>query len=230
MTLGSFLQTVSLLTNADQEEDGDPDKVTMMTIHGSKGLEFKQVFVVGMEENLFPSQMMLKNREDLEEERRLFYVAITRAEKKLTLSYAEQRYNWGKLTFCEKSRFIDEIDSKYLKTYEREVTQIRPFEIPKNVSKWDIPIRTVSSTKSQVISNLKPVNQAKPAVAYVPSQDFKPSDTSRLKAGDKVEHPKFGYGEVKKVEVQGPTSKALIHFESEGEKTLLLSFAKLRIV
>ncbi len=230
VTLGSFLQTVSLLTNADQEEDGDPDKVTMMTIHGSKGLEFKQVFVVGMEENLFPSQMMLKNREDLEEERRLFYVAITRAEKKLTLSYAEQRYNWGKLTFCEKSRFIDEIDSKYLKTYEREVTQIRPFEIPKNVSKWDIPIRTVSSTKSQVISNLKPVNQAKPAVAYVPSQDFKPSDTSRLKAGDKVEHPKFGYGEVKKVEVQGPTSKALIHFESEGEKTLLLSFAKLRIV
>ncbi len=230
VTLGSFLQTVSLLTNADQEDDGDPDKVTMMTIHGSKGLEFKQVFVVGMEENLFPSQMMLKNREDLEEERRLFYVAITRAEKKLTLSYAEQRYNWGKLTFCEKSRFIDEIDPRYLKTFEREVTQIRTFEIPKNVAKWDIPVRSATSTKSQTISNLKPVNQAKQTEAHIPSEDFKPSDTSKLKAGDKVEHPKFGYGDVKKVEVQGPTSKAIIHFEREGEKTLLLSFAKLRIV
>jgi len=230
VSLGSFLQTVSLLTNADQEEDGDPDKVTMMTIHGSKGLEFKQVFVVGMEENLFPSQMMLKNREDLEEERRLFYVAITRAEKKLTLSYAEQRYNWGKLTFCEKSRFIDEIDPRYLKTFEREVTQIRTFEIPKNVAKWDIPVRSAPSTKSQTISNLKPVIQAKQTEAHIPSEDFKPSDTSKLKAGDKVEHPKFGYGDVKKVEVQGPTSKAIIYFEKEGEKTLLLSFAKLRIV
>jgi len=230
VSLGSFLQTVSLLTNADQEEDGDPDKVTMMTIHGSKGLEFKQVFVVGMEENLFPSQMMLKNREDLEEERRLFYVAITRAEKKLTLSYAEQRYNWGKLTFCEKSRFIDEIDPRYLKTFEREVAQIRTFEIPKNVAKWDIPVRSTPSTKSQTISNLKPVIQAKQTEAHIPSEDFKPSDTSKLKAGDKVEHPKFGYGDVKKVEVQGPTSKAIIYFEKEGEKTLLLSFAKLRIV
>jgi DNA helicase-2/ATP-dependent DNA helicase PcrA len=201
-----------------------------MTIHGSKGLEFKQVFVVGMEENLFPSQMMLKNREDLEEERRLFYVAITRAEKKLTLSYAEQRYNWGKLTFCEKSRFIDEIDPRYLKTFEREVTQIRTFEIPKNVAKWDIPVRSAPSTKSQTISNLKPVIQAKQTEAHIPSEDFKPSDTSKLKAGDKVEHPKFGYGDVKKVEVQGPTSKAIIYFEKEGEKTLLLSFAKLRIV
>ncbi|MFC3810640.1 ATP-dependent helicase [Lacihabitans lacunae] len=240
VSLGTFLQTVSLLTNADQDEDGDPDKVTMMTIHGAKGLEFNHVFVVGMEENLFPSQMMLKNRDDLEEERRLFYVAITRAEKKLTLSYAEQRYNWGKLTFCEKSRFIDEIDAKFLKSDERVgittastsydlTSRNPPPQVKPAFKKPEIPVRP-GNTRSQVISHLKPVNQAKPAPAHVATQDFKPSDTSNLKAGDKVEHPKFGFGDVKKVEAQGNTSKAIIHFKSEGEKTLLLSFAKLRIV
>jgi DNA helicase II / ATP-dependent DNA helicase PcrA len=231
VSLGSFLQVVSLLTNADQDEDGDPDKVTMMTIHGAKGLEFKHVFVVGMEENLFPSQMMLKNRDDLEEERRLFYVAITRAEKKLTLSYAEQRYNWGKLTFCEKSRFIDEIDARFLKVEEREVAQQKSFEFQKSTPKWEVPARpTPATTRAQTISNLKPVNLAKPTTAHVPSEDFKPSDTSKLAAGQKVEHPKFGFGEVKKVEVQGSSAKAIIVFEGEGEKTLLLSFAKLRIL
>ncbi len=234
-SLGAFLQNVSLLTNADQDDDGDPDKVTMMTIHGAKGLEFKQVFVVGLEENLFPSQMMLKNREDLEEERRLFYVAITRAEKKLVLSYAEQRYNWGKLTFCEKSRFLDEIDPKYLKYVGRsEATSIPKFEFKRperfeqrpNAMQNEIPKTQVQQT----ISKFRPVTRSKVSEAHIVSEDFKPSDTSILKAGDRVEHQKFGFGNVKKVEVQGPTSKALIEFENEGEKTLLLSFAKLRIV
>jgi DNA helicase-2/ATP-dependent DNA helicase PcrA len=229
-TLGTFLQTVSLLTNADQEEDGDPDKVTMMTIHGAKGLEFQHVFVVGMEENLFPSQMMLRNREDLEEERRLFYVAITRAEKKLTLSYAEQRYNWGKLNFCEKSRFIEEIDPSFLKFEDRGSTYTpKGFDF-EAFGKKEKPKVAVPPTRSQTIANLKPVNQAKPTTVYVPSADFVPSDTKNLKAGDKVEHQKFGLGEVKKVDSIGPTAKAFIHFDTEGEKTLLLSFAKLRIL
>ena len=231
VSLGSFLQTVMLLTNADQDEDGDTDKVTMMTIHGAKGLEFKHVFVVGMEENLFPSQMMLKNREDLEEERRLFYVAITRAEKKLTLSYAEQRYNWGKLTYCEKSRFIDEIDVKYLKIEERVVAQLGTFDFAKKqAAKWEVPVRTAAPTKAQVISNLKPVGPTVPIQKYVPSENFEASDTTNLKVGDKVEHQKFGFGEVKKIEVAGPTVKAYIYFDTQGEKTLLLSFAKLRIL
>lgn len=230
-SLGAFLQNVSLLTNADQDEDGDTDKVTMMTIHGAKGLEFSHVFVVGMEENLFPSQMMIKNREDLEEERRLFYVAITRAEKKLVLSYAEQRYNWGKLSFCEKSRFIDEIDPRYLILDGRQVTTQRTFEFaPK--PKPEIFQRPLdgSSSKSRVISNLKPVAKMQIPPKHVASEDFKASDTSNLKVGDAVEHPKFGFGNVTKMEIQGPTSKAVIVFEGEGEKTLLLSFAKLRIV
>lgn len=231
VTLGTFLQTVSLLTNADQDDDGDNDKVTMMTIHGAKGLEFNQVFVVGLEENLFPSQMMLKNRDDLEEERRLFYVAITRAEKKLTLSYAEQRYNWGKLNFCEKSRFIDEIDSKYLKFEEKPFTQSQSFDFPaRTFNKIEVQAPRANATRTQVISNLKPVTTARPAAAHVASEDFRASDTASLKVGAKVEHQKFGYGIVAKIEVQGPTSKALINFEKEGEKTLLLSFAKLRIV
>ncbi len=223
-TLSSFLQTVSLLTNADQEEDGDNDKVTMMTIHGAKGLEFKHVFVVGMEENLFPSQMMLKNRADLEEERRLFYVAITRAEKKLSLSYAESRYNWGKLNYCEPSRFIEEIEPRFLSLSS---PRTRP---EKQEPAFPEKREQLPQTKNQVISNLRPVSAAKPVQAHVPSEDFKPSDTTHLAVGNRVEHPKFGFGKVTKIDPNGNTTKATIVFDNEGEKTLLLSFAKLRII
>ncbi len=114
-TLSAFLQSVSLLTNADEPDDNnDNDRVTMMTIHSAKGLEFRNVFIVGLEEDLFPSQMMLESRQDLEEERRLFYVAITRAEQKLSFSYAESRYQWGRLKMCEPSRFLLEVDPKFL--------------------------------------------------------------------------------------------------------------------
>jgi len=227
-TLSSFLQTVSLLTNADQDEDGDPEKVTMMTIHGAKGLEFKHVYVVGMEENLFPSQMMLKNRADLEEERRLFYVAITRAEKKLSLSYAESRYNWGKLSYCEPSRFLEEIEAKYLSVSSPKVRPTAERVEPSFTERK--PPVGIPTSKSQVLSNLKPVSAAKPVQAHVPSDDFKPSDTANLAEGNKVEHPKFGFGTVTKIDPNGNTTKATIIFDNEGEKTLLLSFAKLRIL
>ncbi len=225
-TLSAFLQTVSLMTTADENDaEGDNDRVTLMTIHGAKGLEFKYVFVVGMEENLFPSQMMLQNRSDLEEERRLFYVAITRAEKKLTLSYAETRYTYGRLNYCEPSRFLSEIDKNYLNLSKIITTSIGRPDTPTENSKPNL----TSFVKKETPSNLKPVQKAIPAT-HTPSADFVASDTSKLQEGDKVEHPKFGFGIVKKLDNNGTDRKATILFDTQGEKTLLLSFAKLRIL
>ena len=217
-TLGTFLQSVALLTNADEpDEDGDNDRVTLMTIHSAKGLEFKHVYVVGMEEDLFPSQMMLESRQDLEEERRLFYVAITRAEQKLTFSYAESRYQWGRLKMCEPSRFLLEVDQRFLNTTKatREMatreTQPAPMGFLKNITKKAAPSRA-------------------PVATHQPSEGFAPSDTSALVEGQQVEHPKFGFGVVSKMDINGTDRKATVKFDAVGEKTLLLSFAKLRIV
>ena len=217
-TLGTFLQSVALLTNADEpDEDGDNDRITLMTIHSAKGLEFRNVYVVGMEEDLFPSQMMLESRQDLEEERRLFYVAITRAEQKLTFSYAESRYQWGRLKMCEPSRFLLEVDQRYLNTSkatrhiaEREV-QPSPMGFLKNITKKTAPVQAATTS-------------------HTPSSDFKPSDTSGLVEGQRVEHPKFGFGVVSKLDINGTDRKATVKFDGVGEKTLLLSFAKLRIL
>ncbi|QMU27497.1 ATP-dependent helicase [Adhaeribacter radiodurans] len=210
-SLSAFLQDIALITDADKQQDDGSEYVTMMTIHSAKGLEFRNVHIVGMEENLFPSQMMLTTRADLEEERRLFYVAITRAEKRLTLSYATSRYQWGNLRACEKSRFIDEIDPRFLN-----------FQYGEGPGVFD----KVLKRKSNLIP-ATPV--AKKATNYVPPADFVPSDTANLQAGMRVEHPKFGFGVVSKMDTQGNSTKAIIEFEEAGEKTLLLSFAKLRI-
>ncbi len=217
-SLSAFLQDIALLTDADTKADQEGEFVTLMTIHSAKGLEFKNVFIVGMEENLFPSQMMLNSRADLEEERRLFYVAITRAEKKLYLTYATSRYQWGNLRSCEKSRFLDEIDPKYL-----------------NFKYGDAPTAggnvfdRVLQRKSSISSLVTPPPRKQVAANYTPPADFKASDTSTLAAGMKVEHPKFGFGVVSKMDSQGNSVKAIIEFDEVGEKTLLLSFAKLRI-
>lgn len=227
-TIGAFLQEVSLLTTTD-EKDGEEnnDKVTLMTIHMAKGLEFKQVYVVGMEEDLFPSQMMMQSRADLEEERRLFYVAVTRAEKKLTLSYALTRYKYGRLHQCEPSRFLQEIDARYL-------------YVPKKTSQQDMMADDYFSAMTKLGGpqsgfNIKRKEPPKPTPAagmaeHVPSPNFKPSDTSLLKAGQRVEHPKFGFGEVVMIDTGGNEKKAKIMFDTVGEKTLLLSFAKLMIL
>lgn len=216
-SLGAFLQEIALITDADTKND-DEDSVTLMTIHGSKGLEFKNVYLVGMEEDLFPSQMMLSSRADLEEERRLFYVAITRAESKLFLSYALSRYRFGRLKSCEPSRFLEEIDPNCIQI-SRQMGVNR--ELAGNA---DYARNLVNSMKAPTLK--KPVNQAP---AYKPSADFAPSDTTHLDVGMKVEHPKFGFGVVKAMEVQGANRKAKVDFENVGEKTLLLSFAKLKI-
>jgi DNA helicase-2/ATP-dependent DNA helicase PcrA len=211
--LGAFVQDIALLTDVDNEKDKGEDKVTMMSIHQAKGLEFKNVYIVGMEEDLFPSQMMLSSRADLEEERRLFYVAITRAEKKLTLSFAETRYRFGRLKGCDPSRFLSELDSRYLNISRRTI----PIEKPKVV---------IAAPKAKTLSS--PVG-AKPKINYVPSADFKPSDTAQLTAGMRVEHQKFGFGVVKAMDISGNDRKAIIDFKDVGEKTLILSFAKLKI-
>jgi DNA helicase-2/ATP-dependent DNA helicase PcrA len=222
-SLGSFLQDISLLAGQDEDKDKDPDKVTLMTIHMAKGLEFKYVYIVGMEEDLFPSQMMLSSRADLEEERRLFYVAITRAEKKLYLSYALTRYRFGRLKNCEKSRFLDDIDPTFMKVS----TKFAGFESAPNTSSpsGNYARTLVNGVKKTITSSPAP----KKASSYKPSLDFAPSDTSTLQEGMKVEHPKFGFGKVVLMDFTGPDRKAKILFDDFGEKTLLLSFAKLKI-
>ncbi len=223
-SLGSYLQQIALLTDQDND-DGSSDRVTLMTIHAAKGLEFKHVHIVGLEEDLFPSAMMMSSRADLEEERRLFYVAITRAEKKLTLSYALSRYRYGTLHSCEPSRFLDEIDPRFLKVTERS--------IPKGPPNFNTPpkFRRTGAAAEQprtAARNLRPIGKKVVSNYKVPS-DFQPSNTENLAEGMKVEHPKFGFGKVKKVESYQNQRKAMIEFDNFGEKTLLLSFAKLKI-
>jgi DNA helicase-2/ATP-dependent DNA helicase PcrA len=218
-SLGAFLQEVSLVTGQDEDKDKDPEKVTLMTIHMAKGLEFKYVYIVGLEEDLFPSQMMLSSRADLEEERRLFYVAITRAQKRLFLSYALTRYRFGRLKNCEPSRFIDDVDQRFLKVSTRfgGIESVPPqSQYAKNL---------VNGIKKTVSS--APIPKA---TTYKVSADFIPSDTAGLQAGMQVEHPKFGFGTVLQMDMSGADKKAKINFNEIGEKTLLLSFAKLRIV
>lgn len=218
VSLGTYLQEISLLTDTEKDKE-DKDSVTLMTIHSAKGLEFNQVFVVGIEEDLFPSAMMLNSRADLEEERRLFYVAITRAEKRLSLSFATSRYRFGQLKSCSPSRFLEEIDPRHLQMTSITANSINAQE--QSPTFVGIKPKTGALTPVQA--------KTKAAPAYTPSTDFKPSDTSNLSIGMKVEHPKFGFGEVKNIQSNGTDRKAVIDFKNLGEKTLILSFAKLRI-
>ncbi|MFD2784070.1 ATP-dependent helicase [Hymenobacter rubripertinctus] len=220
-SLGAFLQDIALVTDSDlKDAQAEGEQVTMMTIHSAKGLEFRNVYIVGMEENLFPSQMMITSRADLEEERRLFYVAITRAEKKLTLSYATSRYQWGNLRSCEKSRFLDEIDPKYVDF------KFSAGPGPDRAGPGESPFGHVFERRSNLIP---PPPRKTAATKYVAPADFTPSDTSNLQTGQRVEHPKFGFGKVTSLETVQGSTKAIIQFEEVGEKTLLLSFAKLRV-
>jgi DNA helicase-2/ATP-dependent DNA helicase PcrA len=217
--LSAFLQDIALLTDQDTKKDGNDDAVTMMTIHMAKGLEFPYVFIVGLEEELFPSQMMISSRADLEEERRLFYVAITRSKSKLYLSYALNRYRFGRLKTCDPSRFLEDIDPVYIKVNKKHGG------IASSSSPSEDYFAKNFVAREKATQPKKYVNQ----VVHTPSEDFEPSDTSNLETGMRVEHQKFGFGEVKEIDESGPNKKAVVAFEKAGEKTLLLSFAKLRI-
>ncbi len=217
--LEEFMQEVALFTDADKEEDGDSDKVSLMTIHAAKGLEFPFVFIVGLEENLFPSAQSISTRSDLEEERRLFYVALTRAMKKVTLSYAESRYRWGQFSFSDPSRFLEEIDENLLDIPHKTALKTAPSGNGEHKTKnYYIPPKQ---------RNLKAIDTA--SVSHE-TTDFQPDDTNGLVAGMEVEHPKFGKGKVVAVEGMGPNKKATVFFNGIGNRNLLLRFAKLKIL
>ncbi len=217
VSLPTFLQEISLLTNADDDDDSDNDKVTLMTVHGSKGLEFPFVFVVGMEENLFPSPMMMGSSKDLEEERRLFYVAITRAKQNLVLTYATTRYFFGRLQNYELSRFIGEINPQFLQKNN---------EKSKNIEGSFSTLRSLVGGQTRTTNNYTKINSTnKPT-----DTNFTPSPATLIVEGARVEHSKFGVGTVKKVENISGDRKAQIAFDEAGEKTLLLSFAKLKVL
>tara|TARA_X000001036_G_scaffold62887_2_gene53282 strand:- start:579 stop:2798 length:2220 start_codon:yes stop_codon:yes gene_type:complete len=208
-SLDNFLQEISLMTDQDQDENEDGEYVSLMTIHMAKGLEFPVVFIVGVEEDLFPSQMMISSREDLEEERRLFYVAITRAMKKLYITYSKTRYRYGILKDCEKSRFIKEISPIYI---DGDI---------KNINKSFV--KNVIREKTRNLSPIKKITAKE-------NSEFKSSSVSDLKVGLRVKHPNFGYGEILKIDTDNNQNKAVVKFKTVGEKTLLLNFAKLEIV
>lgn len=218
-TLSYFLQDIALLTDADNDT-ADTNKVTLMTIHSSKGLEFRNVFVVGLEENLFPSQLSLNSRQELEEERRLFYVAVTRAEEKLTLSFATSRFKYGNLIPCEPSRFIDEIDKQFLE-----------FEFPTKRDLFQIKQKTTDNGlnfgKGYGMNVGPKISQ--PLQEIKVSENFKVTDNNLLKVGSKIEHQRFGMGMVEALLDEGDNKKAIINFEQAGQKTLVLKFAKLMI-
>lgn len=228
-TLDEFMQEIALLTSVDKEDEKDEnkDKVSMMTIHAAKGLEFTYVYIVGLEENLFPSQLSVNSRSDLEEERRLFYVAVTRAEKQATLSYATMRYRFGNVTYCEPSRFIDEIDETFLE-YTEDVS--KPFFSKTTFDKFHDTYNSVSpgSNATTLNLNLKPKKLIRLNSGL--SKSFTPVDTGlnkSLMAGDTVLHEKFGRGKISHIEGIWPETKATIFFEKDGNKSLLLKFAKL---
>ena len=225
-TLDIYMQDIALLTDADDEQEKDTDVVSLMTIHAAKGLEFTAVHVVGLEENLFPSQMSLDSREDLEEERRLFYVAITRAEKKLTISYANSRYRWGNLISCEPSRFLEEIDQEFIEESGARLARVTmPFD--HESERWDKRFTDVKTkipvTSTPAVSKLKKVSSSE-------IKNFVGDDTSVIQSGMEVEHERFGKGKVLLIEGKSPDLKATVFFPGVGNKQLLLKFAKLRIL
>ena len=222
--LPDFMQDVALLTDQDKETKDDFNKVTLMTVHAAKGLEFPYVFVVGLEENLFPSMMSGESQENLEEERRLFYVAITRAEKRLFLSFAATRFKWGQFTDCQPSRFISELDNSCLEKQELSLPKkdYRPHEI---YAKIKYPKKESTTTNQNFVTpkNLTNINRAK-------NISINESDLSKITNGMQVKHSRFGEGKVLHISGQGSDKKATVFFTGIGQKQLLLKFAKLEIL
>ncbi len=223
--LDEFLQSVVLLTDQDLDNDSGADTVKIMTIHAAKGLEFRHVFIAGLEENLFPSQMSLGTQKELEEERRLFYVALTRARERVTITYANTRYKWGSVTTCRPSRFLNELDPRYVN-----------FPTRGDLSRGSI--NTGTTDQNPTVLRVQTHPPQKPPLRKktfsspgrsVP-EDFVPDDPRRIKAGMEVEHARFGTGKVLQTEGDFPDTKATVFFKDFGQKQLLLKFAKLKII
>jgi DNA helicase-2/ATP-dependent DNA helicase PcrA len=220
--LEAYMANVALLTDQDSEKDEDRNKVTLMTMHSAKGLEFKHVYIVGMEDTLFPSPMSSGSARELEEERRLFYVAITRAEKQATLSYALNRYKWGNLERCSPSRFLREIDQQFLHYPQ---SGGKPFQ--KSTQKGIKPSAFREETKSYAREDrFSRISKTEPSSNT--GTTFTASDSSSFSEGDTVQHERFGNGKIISIEGQPPNTTATVDFEKDGSKKLLLRFAKLR--
>lgn len=233
-SLAEFMEDVALATDLDNDK-GEEDRVALMTVHLAKGLEFPYVYVVGMEEDLFPSAMSMNTRSELEEERRLFYVAITRAEKQAYLTYTQSRYRWGKLIDADPSRFIEEIDSNYLE-YLTPITENRykpliDSDIFGEVDKSKLRLRKPEAgipPKGPSELQLRKLRRLKPVVSDT-DKNFDPKEAN-LNVGTQVEHVRFGKGKILKIEGIGADTKAEIDFENGGLKKLLLRFAKLNVL
>ncbi len=237
-SLAFFLEDVALATDFDNEKDDVP-RVSLMTIHLAKGLEFPYVYIVGLEENLFPSAMSMNTRSEIEEERRLFYVALTRAEKQVYLSYAQSRYRWGKLIDCEPSRFLEEVDEKYLDyiTPKKEEYQSNKFidkdifgETPKTKIRFKKPVERIQERKAKperIVTRIPPRNLKKVSNLHHEKANLFDND---LTVGNVVVHGKFGKGKVLQIEGTGNNKKAEIKFESGSTKNLLLQFARLKVI
>jgi DNA helicase-2/ATP-dependent DNA helicase PcrA len=233
-SLGSYLQTVSLLTNADDKEEDD-DTVKLMTVHAAKGLEFPCVFVVGMEEELFPSARSTEDRSELEEERRLYYVAITRARERLFLTYSMNRYRFGKLLFCEPSRFLEEIPDSFIEMVgfkkppmnsQDQFTKVSGFKSLNNAFQPRSPKVNTAPNSSSAPAKPSFTNVTESAV--IPIADFKPSPIETLKVGDNVGHQKFGKGKLINLEGNVDNIFATIQFDAFADpKKIMLKFAKL---
>lgn len=217
--LPRYMEDIALITDADKDEDEEKDRVTLMTIHASKGLEFPYVFVVGLEENLFPSQLSINSRDELEEERRLFYVAITRAMTQLTFSFAQTRFKYGNLIQSDPSRFLHEVDEEFLDLSQAGKNQ-RAFQGKKiesdglNLNSYSIPAH----------SHLKKVSIA------TKTNTAKGDPITSFKTGIEVEHSRFGKGKIVAIDGNGDNKMATIQFEKDGQKKLLLKFAKLNVI
>ena len=245
IALGDFLSEVSLLTDQDSDKDDDGEKITLMTVHSAKGLEFRNVFVVGLEENLFPSSMAGDSPRALEEERRLFYVAITRAEEHCFLSYAKTRMRYGKTEFGSPSRFLHDIDARYLSLPQNSLLGRRVDEGAERFRRSSDDLFHSAARPQYGTSASSPAGERKfshePLIAPTVPRKLKRveavagaapalSGGEGLQAGQLIEHERFGRGEVLRVEGAGDNAKATIRFEHAGEKQLLLRFARFKVI
>lgn len=248
VTLSDYLENVSLLSEVEKEElqDGDEDadnKIALMTVHSSKGLEFPYVYIAGMEENLFPSENMSGSLNEIEEERRLFYVALTRAMKCVTISYAKNRMRWGRQESNAVSRFVREIDNRYMSdTPESDSSPFSlhgktEFRTDRNSGGYRQRADKTQQNRAVQHSDSRPQHQSttpQPTFSRTPAKapdpNFKPDPVSELRTGQRIEHDRFGFGKIISFDGEGANMKAVVEFDDGGRKTLLLKFAKLRIV
>lgn len=234
--LADFLSEVSLLTDQDTDKENDNDRITLMTIHSAKGLEFKNVFIVGLEENLFPNPMAMNSYQELEEERRLFYVALTRAEEHCFLSFSKSRYRYGKPEFCTPSRFLRDIDESYLsqpddepglsRKIEEGISRFRQEQLGRVGRSVFSGIRNEDKKEQLALSgNFKSTENIKKTSLATPG-----ASASGISVHQTIEHERFGIGEIVKIEGSGENTKATVKFRNAGEKQLLLKFARFKIV